>query len=174
MCGENEKGVDWRWASQTTLTSLFWRQCVTVHPLKYIQYTCEDSRQMWRIFFLPVSIKLWKQGLLKCCFFVHYMWAHFSHIGPWIPASCSLVMQLISSFHQHPMETNPTQQQQRQAEVHVGECWQLIIIGLPLLCPSFHIPSREMAWETVNTGSLLLHCKSIIHPPNIVQEGWSV
>lgn len=68
-------------------------------------------------------------------------------------------MPLNSAVHQHPMETQPTQQQQ-QAEVPVGERWQLIIIGLPLLCSSLHIPSRGMAWETVNAGSLRLRCTS--------------
>lgn len=56
------------------------------------------------------------------------------------------------------METTCTQWQ-RQAEEPGGQRWQLIIIGLPLLCPSFHIPSRGMAWQTVNAGWLLLHCK---------------
>lgn len=59
--------------------------------------------------------------------------------------------------------------------VPVGERWQLIIIGLPLPCPSFHIPSRGAAWETVKAGSLLPRCESCkgtVHPP--LQEEWSV
>lgn len=133
---------------------------------------CEDSKQMGRKMFLTVSLKIVKYKVPFCsssCAHTAVFRLQSNMKSNFSPSYTAA--NLIASLASYGKQTYTA----AGGMVPVGERWQLIIIGLPLPCPSFHIPSRGAAWETVKAGSPLPDCESCkgtVHPP--LQEEWSV